>query len=145
VIEGVPDARSSPDSPASHRRFIEKQGLKVVLLSDSDKKVMRKYGVSGAVMVLLPAAWPYPRLNHWRTLIQARAIENQLFVVACNRVGFLGQNEFFGHSMAVDPSGVILLEGGEEEDLLTTSVDLERIDEVRSLFNVYEDRQPEIY
>lgn len=69
----------------------------------------------GAGMLLVTAQWPLARLPHWRALLVARAIENQLFVVACNRCGTTGDTSFAGHSMIVDPDGVILQEADEAE------------------------------
>jgi len=108
-------------------------------------ELIRTYGVAGASLILIPAEWPYPRIEHWRTLIQARAIENQLFVAACNRVGVSGNTRFLGHSMIVNPMGDFIVEGGEDETLLTASIDLDQVEQVRSLFNVNNDRRPEVY
>jgi predicted amidohydrolase len=108
-------------------------------------EVTRAYAVAGAKIIFLPSEWPYPRLEHWRTLLRARAIENQVFIVACNRVGASGDESFFGHSTIVDPAGEIVVEGGEGEMLLTATIDLTQIEKVRSLFNVCDDRQPDIY
>jgi predicted amidohydrolase len=72
-----------------------------------------------------------PRLDHWITLLKARAIENQIFVVACNRVGKDEKNEFFGHSLVVNPSGEIIAKGGEKEELLVTEIGLEEVKEAR--------------
>jgi omega-amidase len=108
-------------------------------------EIFRSYGVAGASLILIPSEWPFPRLEHWRTLLRARAIENQLFVAACNRVGTTGDTRFFGHSMVVDPMGEIIVEGGEEETLLTASIDLDQVQRVRSLFNVNDDRRPDVY
>jgi len=108
-------------------------------------ELARKLAVDGAIMLFLPAQWPNPRLNHWRTLIAARAIENQMFVIACNRVGSEGKSSFFGHSMIVDPWGGIVLEGGEEEGVLRVSIDLEAVDRARRKIRVFEDRRPDLY
>ncbi|MGB3712954.1 MAG: carbon-nitrogen family hydrolase, partial [Candidatus Promineifilaceae bacterium] len=108
-------------------------------------ELMRAYGVAGASLILLPSEWPYPRIAHWRTLIRARAIENQVFVAACNRTGLSGENSFFGHSMIVNPAGETVIEGGEYEMLLTATIDLDQVNQVRSLFNVFDDRRPEVY
>ncbi len=56
-------------------------------------ELFRKYALKGAKLVILCAQWPAARLEHWRTLLRARAIENQFFVVACNRVGFVARNK----------------------------------------------------
>jgi predicted amidohydrolase len=108
-------------------------------------ELFRGYALAGAEMTFLPAEWPHPRLNHWQTLVRARAIENQMFVFACNRVGRDASNEFFGHSMAVDPWGEILAEGGEGEELITLTVDLSKVQEARRKIPILQDRRPEVY
>jgi omega-amidase len=104
-------------------------------------ELFRGYALAGAEMTFLPAEWPHPRLSHWQTLIRARAIEDQMFVFACNRVGRDASNEFFGHSMAVDPWGEILVEGGEGEELITLTVDLSKVQEARRKIPVLQDRR----
>lgn len=59
--------------------------------------------------MVLPSEWPHPRLEHWRTLLRARAIENQCFFVGVNRVGTDRTNHFCGHSAIIDPSPYSLL------------------------------------
>ena len=108
-------------------------------------ELFRKYALSGAEMVLLPAEWPYPRLEHWRTLLRARAIENESFFVACNWVGRGGDAHFFGHSTVVDPWGRCVVEAGETEVLLTVSIDMDLVQEVRRRLTVFEDRRPDVY
>jgi predicted amidohydrolase len=108
-------------------------------------ELFRGYALAGAEMIFLPAEWPHPRLSHWQTLIRARAIENQMFVFACNRVGRDARNEFFGHSMAVDPWGEILAEGGESEELITLTADLSKVQEARRKIPILQDRRPEVY
>jgi predicted amidohydrolase len=93
----------------------------------------------------VPAEWPHPRLHHWRTLLTARAIENQMYVVACNRVGTSGTTSFFGHSMVIDPWGEILTEGDESEQILTAELNLTVVDKVRATIPVFADRRPELY
>jgi predicted amidohydrolase len=105
----------------------------------------RAYALAGATIVFLPSEWPHPRLDHWRTLLRARAIENQLFVVACNRVGQSGETHFFGHSTIVDPWGEPVVEGGEEAVLLTATIDTARVDEIRARIPIFKDRRPDIY
>ena len=78
------------------------------------------------------AEWPSIRVDHWRILVQARAIECQAFCIACNRVGRDLNSIFGGHSLVVSPWGLILAEGGEEEALVTAELNLEEVSEVRS-------------
>ncbi|WP_223066678.1 carbon-nitrogen family hydrolase [Paenibacillus caui] len=108
-------------------------------------ELARSLALAGAKVLFLPAEWPHPRLYHWRTLLAARAIENQMYVVACNRVGESGSDRFFGHSMIIDPWGEIVAEGGEEETIVTAQIQLPLVDEVRGRIPVFEDRRPDVY
>lgn len=108
-------------------------------------ELLRSYAVRGAGVVILPSEWPHPRGEHWRTLVQARAIENQCFVLACNRVGSDRANTFCGHSMIVDPWGAVVAEAAEAPTLLTATLDLSLIETVRSRMSVLRDRRPDLY
>lgn len=108
-------------------------------------ELTRTLALMGAKVLFVPAAWPHPRLHHWRTLLTARAIENQMYVVACNRTGLSGKDDFFGHSMIIDPWGEVLAEGGEEEGIITGHIDLSLVDDVRSRIPVFEDRRASLY
>jgi omega-amidase len=108
-------------------------------------ELFRAHALAGAEMTFLPSEWPQPRLSHWQTLLRARAIENQMFIFACNRVGKDAHNTFFGHSMAVDPWGEIMAEGGEGEELITLSVDLSKVQEARRKIPILQDRRPDVY
>jgi len=108
-------------------------------------ELARTLALAGAKMLVVPAEWPHPRLAHWRTLLRARAIENQMYVAACNRVGSSNGTDFFGHSMVIDPWGEIVAEAGEEETILTAEIDLGLVEEVRRRIPVFEDRRPSLY
>ncbi|WP_261807861.1 carbon-nitrogen family hydrolase [Paenibacillus sp. N3.4] len=108
-------------------------------------ELARKLALEGARILFVPAEWPHPRLHHWRTLLMARAIENQMYVVACNRVGTSGTTNFFGHSMVIDPWGEVLVEGDESEAVLHATIDLSEVVRVRDKIPVFEDRRPHLY
>lgn len=108
-------------------------------------ELFRQYALAGANMIFLPAEWPHPRLAHWRTLLRARAIENQLFMIACNRVGNAGESDFFGHSCIIDPWGEIVIEAGEGEMLVTAVIDTDDVSRARRKIPVFSDRRPELY
>jgi len=109
-------------------------------------ELIRKIALSKVKLLFVTAEWPHPRLDHWRTLLIARAIENQMYVVACNRVGKSGKNIFFGHSMVINPWGEILGELiKEKEDFLIIDIDLSIVEEVRNKIPVFNDRRPEVY
>ena len=109
-------------------------------------ELFRGYAVEhGAKLILVCAEWPLVRVAHWRTLLIARAIENQCYVVATNSCGDTGGTVFAGHSMIVDPWGEVILEAGEDEGLLTAEIDLDEVDRVRRTIPVFEDRRPDAY
>lgn len=108
-------------------------------------ELFRSYALSGAEMIFLPAEWPHPRLAHWRTLLRARAIENQLFVVACNRVGESKGTKFCGHSCIIDPWGETVIEADESEAVFTAQIDTAQVGEIRKKIPVFDDRRPEVY
>lgn len=114
-------------------------------------ELFRKCALAGAEFQILPAAFPHPRLEHWRTLIRARAIENQCFVIATNQCGCEGEDradapvQYFGHSMVVDPWGRILLEADEAPGLFTAELDLSEPARVRAELTALQDRRPELY
>ncbi len=105
-------------------------------------ELFRRYVELGAFFVLLMAAWPQARLDHWRTLLCARAIENQCFLLACNRAGRDPDGmTYAGHSAILDPWGNILREGGRKTDLLLADLDPEEVGHVRQAFPVLADRR----
>ena len=108
-------------------------------------ELCRTLALGGAKALFVPAQWPNPRLHHWRTLLTARAIENQMYVIACNRVGESDGTSFFGHSMVIDPWGEIVAEGDDSEHLLRAEMNLGLVDEVRNKIRVFEDRRPGLY
>jgi len=108
-------------------------------------ELFRAYALSGVDVILLVAQWPMPRLMHWQTLLRARAIENQCYVVACNRVGTSGTTTFFGHSTIIDPRGEILFEAGDAPVLHAETLDRSRVVSTREHMPVLSDRRQECY
>ncbi len=106
----------------------------------------RTLALAGCQVLFVPAEWPAVRGSHWLALNIARAIENQLYVIAVNRVGSDIGNLFFGHSLIVNPWGEILVEGSATgEEVLVTDVDFAVGAEIRSRIPVFADRRPECY
>lgn len=103
------------------------------------------YVKMGANIIFIPAEWPLPRLNHWRTLLIARAIEFQCFIVAANRTGSDSKNSFFGHSMIIDPWGEILVEAGTDEEISSAVIDIEKIQTVRKSITNLSDIREDLY
>jgi len=108
-------------------------------------EMYRSYMESGVGLLLLTSEWPNPRMEHWRTLLRARAIENQFFVLACNRVGRDANNTFFGHSLVIDPWGEILAEGSEVAQVLDCELDLSLVDAARTRLPALRDRRKDLY
>ncbi len=108
-------------------------------------ELWRHYALAGARVVFLPAEWPQKRIAHWRALLPARALENQMFVVGCNRVGTSKGETFGGDSMIVNPWGEILVEGDDHAALLLAQIDLDLVDDVRQRVPVFRDRRAEVY
>ncbi|MBK1644839.1 hypothetical protein CKO25_09295 [Thiocapsa imhoffii] len=108
-------------------------------------ELFRSYALAGACAVVIPAEWPEPRCAHWRTLLQARAIENQMFVIACNRAGSDANNRFCGQSCIIDPMGDMLVEADDQPQLLIAELDLSLIAQTRARIPVFDDRRPELY
>lgn len=105
----------------------------------------RRYLDAGAQVILIPAEWPVRRIEHWRLLLRARAVENQFYVVGCNRAGSDADGEFGGRSAVVDPWGRVLVEGGTEQGLFVATLDLDEVARCRQLFPFLDDRRPDVY
>ncbi|MER8183244.1 carbon-nitrogen family hydrolase [Kitasatospora sp. NPDC094015] len=95
---------------------------------------------AGAELLLVPAAWPAKRREHWTLLARARAVEEQAYVLACNTAGTHGGVEQAGHSLVVDPWGQVLAEAGPDEEVLTVDLDPAEVAKARAEFPVHRDR-----
>ena len=85
------------------------------------------------------------RAAHWQTLLRARAIENQMFIIAVNRVGESKGEIFGGHSAVIDPWGEAIVEGDDHQSLLHAEIDMGLVDEVRKRIPIFEDRREDVY
>ena len=91
-------------------------------------------------LLIYVANWPERRVHAWKTLLQARAIENQCYVVGVNRVGNDGNNFYHsGESMVVDPMGDVLYTKAHDEDVFTVTLHKEKLDEVRNKLPFWKD------
>ncbi|MDO5675608.1 MAG: nitrilase-related carbon-nitrogen hydrolase [bacterium] len=97
-------------------------------------ELARELAFAGCSLIMISAEWPLSRLSHWQTLVRARAIENQVFVVAANSCGRTGKMLMAGHSMLVGPDGSVLAEGGEEADVVVAPLDLQMQKTLRRSF-----------
>lgn len=114
-------------------------------------ELYRRLTAGGAALHFVPAAFPHPRLEHWRTLLRARAIENQTYIVATNQCGREGHGKdvgdirYFGHSMVVSPWGDIIAEAEEKPCLQHIAVDLDAVAKVRKQLSAWEDRRTDLF
>ncbi len=90
---------------------------------------------------LVVANWPAKRRLHWSTLLRARAIENQAYVVGVNRVGSGGGLDYSGDSAAIDPLGEVLAFGAGAETVLFADIDPAHVAATRSHFRFLQDRR----
>ncbi len=108
-------------------------------------ELSRRLALEGARVICVPAQWPRPRQEHWRALLRARAIENQLYVVSCNACGLIGKLDFFGMSMVIDPQGEVTADAGEEPCEILAPLDWLAMDEWRARIPCFTDRRPDCY
>jgi predicted amidohydrolase len=110
-------------------------------------ELYRILAVRGARVIVVPAAFTLATTrDHWETLLRARAIENQAFVVAANQVGaHPGGHRSGGRSMIVDPWGLVLAQAPDGEAYAIAELDLERQAQVRAQLPSLANRRPEAY
>lgn len=105
----------------------------------------------GVEVLVVPGQWPEARSQHWRTLLRARAIENELFVIGCNRTGqeeSLRTGEavsFPGDGRVIDPTGEILVTGNGDAGAVTALIELRKVRTMRRILPVASDLRPEVY
>ena len=108
-------------------------------------ELSRKYWEKGAKMIFVPAQFPTVRVDHWLTLLKARAIENHVFMIGCNRTGRDRIYEYPGESVIYDPYGRTIEKASHKEEVLTAQVDLSVVDEANDRIPIVKDRRPEVY
>jgi predicted amidohydrolase len=86
-------------------------------------ELFRLAALAGAEVFMIGASWPSPRAPHRRALAIARAIENQAYVIACNRIGRDPNADHAGDSFVVAPSGEVIAEAGDAENVLVATLD----------------------
>jgi|ERR1039458_4141921 predicted amidohydrolase len=110
-------------------------------------ELFRILAVRGARVIVLPSAFTLPTTrDHWETLLRARAIENQIFVIAANQFGrHPGGQRSGGRSMIVDPWGVVLAQTPDREGYAVAELDLEYQREIRARLPSLANRRPDAY
>lgn len=102
-------------------------------------ELFRALVAGGATSLVLTSGWPTPRIGHWDVLLQARAIEDQMWVLACNQVGSQPGIELGGRSCVVDPRGEVIARAGTHAEILVATVDPSEPGQWRTAFPVLED------
>ena len=114
-------------------------------------ELSRHYFHTDAEILVVPGQWPEARSQHWRTLLRARAIENEMFVIGCNRTGqepSLKNNEpmmFPGDGRIVDPTGEILAAGSGEAGAVIADIERRKVRTMRRILPVEKDQRPSVY
>lgn len=118
-------------------------GVRVTLFVCYDLRFADEFWATAANtdLYLVPGNWPASRREHWMALLRARAIENQAFVIGCNRVGTGGGLEYAGDSRVINPLGEIIEEAGNESTILYADISAEEVQTVRTTFPFMQDRR----
>jgi predicted amidohydrolase len=103
------------------------------------------YAAKGVHGVFVPAAWPASRREHWELFIQARAAENQMYIIGINTVGENPVDVYAGASMTADPEGCIIAQAGSREEAIISDLDPGTVDEARHRFPVHQDHRTDLY
>ncbi len=122
---------------------VDIQGLRVSLFVCYDLRFADEFWqlAPSTDVYLVPANWPQARRLHWQVLLQARAIENQAYVVGVNRVGEGGSLRYSGDSRIVDPAGELLATASQTETIVLADVCSARVTEIRDQFRFLQDRR----
>jgi predicted amidohydrolase len=108
-------------------------------------EVFRTAVQRGADLLVVIACWPAVRAAHWRTLLCARAIENQAYVIGVNRCGTDPNLAYAGGSLIVDPRGAVLADGGDQPGILRATVHHRDVVAYREAFPALRDIRPEYH
>lgn len=130
-------------------RVFELDGVKMGVVICYDLRfpeIIRSLALQGCKLLFIPAEWPDSRRAHWDVLSAARAVENQMYVVTCNRPGEYDGITFAGSSAFIDPWGNVLQKGSvEHEETLRQELELSNVAEVRENVPVFDSRVPSLY
>jgi predicted amidohydrolase len=127
---------------------LKKQNLKIgfeICYELRFPEVARKLALAGSDLLVTTAAFPNPRSEHWKVLAKARAIENQIPHIACNRTGSAPDCSYFGNSMIIDAWGEVKADAGSKECVIVHELDLSEKNEIRKAIPVFEDLRTELY
>jgi len=149
-VEGMVYRESDAEAPGDEVVVAGVDGTELGMAVCYDLRfpeLFRIMAVRGARVVSLPAAFTVPTGRaHWEILVRARAIENQVFVIAAGQIGrHPPDHESYGHSMIVDPWGVVLAQAPDEVGFVTADLDLAAQAAIREKLPSLANRQPHAY
>ncbi|MEF8776541.1 MAG: nitrilase-related carbon-nitrogen hydrolase [Haloarculaceae archaeon] len=104
-------------------------------------RLSRELVDAGVTLLLVPSAWPYPRVEHWRLFTRARAVENLCYLGAVNGVGEFADATLLGRSTIYDPWGTIRSSAGDEPTTITATLNPDRVEGIRREFPALADRR----
>jgi predicted amidohydrolase len=141
---------SATVAPGDEIVDFELDGVRIGLATCYDLRFPELFGIlalRGAEVILLPAAFTMQTgKDHWEVLIRARAIENQVYMVACGQFGQYMPNKWcYGRTMFVDPWGTVLATAPDAESVITAVVDRNRLATIRRQIPSLANRQPHVY
>ena len=135
-------------SPGGQIACFELDGIRFGLSICYDLRFPELYRVQaleGCQVLLLAAAWPKARIDVWKALCTARALENQCYLLGANRIGDQGAFPFGGHSLFIPPSGEAVMADPDREGLICGIVDPANIDQTRRNIPAFSHRRPDLY
>lgn len=127
-------------------RLFDLQGFRVAPFICYDLRfpeIFRAAAQRGATLYPVIASWPVARVQHWITLLKARAIENQAYVIGVNRTGNDPKLAHNGHSLIVDPRGEVMADAGEGEGIIRAELDPQIVADYRRQLPFLNDIHPE--
>ncbi len=150
LFAGTPIGEDECFSPGNELKSFPFGGLRLGLSICYDLRfpeLYRTLAIEEKVNVfILSSAWPFPRLEHFRILATARAIENQSYMIVSNRAGTDEEVTFCGSSTMIDPYGVVLASAStDREELIQAEISEEAITSVRNKMAVFAQRRPDLY
>ena len=149
-VGGVTYRESAHEDPGDEVVLADAGGVAVGLTVCYDlpfPELYRALAVRGAKLITVPAAFTLQTgRDHWEVLLRARAIENQLFVLAPGQIGKAPPHyESYGRSAIVDPWGVVLASAPDEECFVVADLDLDALEKIRARLPALAHRRPEVY
>ncbi len=141
---GYESAEARLLTPGESLQTVDFEGFSVAMTTCYDLRfpeLYRRLTDRGATLILVPSAWPYPRVEHWRTLPRARAIENVCYVGAINGAASFEDATLLGRSTIYDPWGTLLASAADEPTLVSADISPKRVASVREEFPALRDRR----